>query len=506
MIKMTEKKNLNNSKLFDLIAHLDKKEFIELGKWLHSPSHNSSEKVIRLYEGIKTKYRNTERPVSELVLLKSIGLISSVKQKSIEPRHRKDLKDVMHKLTLQIQDYLVWKKIKGDSLFGRQQLMEVFLDRGMHRHILPLITKSEKELQAMTHQDITYCERVFRIEEMRYYLNIILNGLEPKKLKTSIKEVISTLRQYSLNNLLRYYCAAVNLETIFKFEQEYPLRKAIQEHLESHTDNEQPSVGIYYRMLKLILNGEKKDYYEFKDFLFKNLKVFDLGEIRQFFNCGISYCDRMIKQGNQKFIHEKYLLDEKGLELMCWSQNGYFPQRQFIQIVQNSILLDKVQWANNFINQYTDLLKKEIKSIVTGYCNALVYHHEKQYEKALYHLPTQELPPDFSYYLHIKILKIKIHYDSGDWELLPSGDYVMINETENIRHYVNRPSREIAQSIREQYINFINIFRRIAKQKEKLNPVVEAKLRAIQKDLTKPKPIVERQWLEEKITELIQDM
>jgi len=517
---MVKENNINNSKLFNLIDSLDKKEFAELGKWLRSPFHNRSEKVIKLYEGIKTKHRNTGKPISELILLKYIGLISSVKQKNVEPQHRKELKDVMHKLTLQIQDYIVWKKIKQDSLFVRYQLMDALLERGMHRHILPLITKSQKELQVASYQDISYCEHLFRLKEMRFYLNTILNGLDAKKLKTSIEEVIVTLRQYSLSNLLRYYCSAVNLERILDIQQEYPLRKAIREHLDYHFDNEQPSVGTYYRMLKLFINREAEDYYEFKNFLFNNLKMFDLGEIRSFFNSGVNFCTQMIKQGNQKFIYERYLLHKKGLELECWSQNSYFPQHLFIQIVQNSLLLNKVQWTNSFINQYAELLKKEIKNIVMGYCNALVYHHDKQYEKALYHhLPTQELPPDFSYYLHIKILEIKIRYDSDDWGDIPisydsegrekGGGYKISNELENIRKYISHPNKEIAQNIREQYTNFVSIFGSIFNRKRRLmypddTPVTQANLQNLQTKLINTSPIVERKWLEEKITELIQ--
>jgi len=508
---MTKKNDLNNSRLFDLIAHLDRREFVELGKWLRSPFHNTSEKVIKLYEGIKTKHRNTGRPVNELTLLKYIGLIPSVKQKNVEPQHRKELKDVMHKMTFQIQDYMVWKKVKKDSVFARQQLIEALMERGMHRHMLPLITKSEKELQATPYQDIVYCEQAFKLEEMRFGLHIILNSLDIKKIETSLLTLINTLEDYSLSNLLKFYCSAISYERILNVRQNYPLRSTIQEYLENH-DNKQPSVGIYHRMLQLLINKKEETYYGFKDFLFQHLDVFDIGEVRQFFNCALNYCTQMIKQGNKTFIKEKFMLYEKGLELGCWSQNGYFPQNQYIKIIQNALLLHKVYWANNFIDQYTNLLKEETKNLVIDYCNALVYHHNKQHEKAMYHLPTDKLPPDFSYYLHIKILKVKIHYDSNDWGFLPDGGYAILNELENMRQYVNRPSREIAQNIREQYINFKNIFTAIFNRKRKIMypddtpPVTQAKLESLRTKLNKTSPIVERTWLEEKIKELMQEI
>lgn len=488
------RKNLNDSRLFDLITNLDRREFAELGRWLNSPIHNKSEKVIKLYEGIKTKHRNTGRPVNELLLLKYIGLISSVKQKDIDPQHRTELRTVMHKLASQIDDYLMWKKIKADKLFARHQLMETFLERGMHRHILPLITKSQRELQATSLKDKMHCDYAFKLEEMRFYVNVILNSMDIKKTKSSISNVIYNLRHYSLSNFLRYYCAALSLEIVFDIQQEYPLRKAIEEHLEKHTDSEQPSVGTYYRMFKLLSNKKEDDYHEFKNFLFNHLEAFELGEIRQFFNAGINYCTEMIKQGNKEFIGEKHLFYEKGLELKCWSQNRYFSQHQFIQIVQNALLLGETQWANSFISQYAQLLKKEVKNIVTGYCNASVHHQDKQYEKAMKCLPTEEMPPDFSYYLHIKVLKVKIHYDSDDWGNLPDGSgYAMLNELDNIYKYVNRPIRGIAKNIREQYNNFIKIFKRIVNRKENL-----------QAKLDKTNPIIERKWLSEKIAQLIQ--
>ena len=106
-----------------------------------------------------------------------------------------------------------------------------------------------------------------------------------------------------------------------------------------------------------------------------------------------------------------------------------------------------------------------------------------------------------------KILKIKIHYDSDDWGFLPDGGYAILNELENIRHYVNRPNRKIAQNIRERYTNFIHILKAIFTCKRKLtypddSPVTHTNLQVLQTKLSNTKPLTERTWLEEKIQEL----
>jgi len=172
----------------------------------------------------------------------------------------------------------------------------------------------------------------------------------------------------------------------------------------------------------------------------------------------------------------------------------FFSEYQFVHIVRNVLLLEgKEEWTANFINEYQSTLRPEVKDYVYGYCKALLAYHNRNFKAAMRHLPTQEVPDDFAYFLDIKILKVKIHYDSDDWGDLPDDrGSAMLNELENIHRYVNRLSREIAQNIRDQYNHFIDIFKCIVRQKENL-----------QTKLNNTSPIVERKWLEEKITELM---
>ncbi len=501
-------------KLLKLLSKLDKKERTELGKWLHSPVHNNSKGVIKLYEGIKEATRRDKvKPVSRLDMLKYIDVLPrSAKEKDIQLSHEERLGQLIHKLTVQLKDYLIWKKVKSDDILANQQLMEAFLMRGMHDDIVPVIKQTKKKLNKLPYRDIYYSEQAFKLAEMNFYISIILYNRNAEMLTASIQDILDTLREYSLINMLRYLCAAINLEEILGIQFDYPLKEAIRKHLEVHPDRKQPSVGVYYRLLELLLDEQPESYQKLKVFLFKNLDVFEMGEVRQFFNYMTNFCSLMISNQNTEFIAEKHEIYEKGLELECWTKNMFFSEFQFVHIVRNALLLEgKREWTADFIVKYQSTLRPKVKDYVCSYCNALLAYYHQEFDAAMRHLPTQEVPKDFAYFLDIKILKIKIHYDSGDWEILPSGEYAMLNEAENIRQYVNRSSREIAQNIREQYINFVNIFRRIIKRKERLiypgdTPVTQANLQALQKDLSDLKPLIERQWLEEKITEIIQEV
>lgn len=499
---------------FNLLSNLSKKERTEFGKWLDSPVHNNSKGIIQLYEGIKNALRRDRvKRISDLDMLKYIGVLPRpAKQQDITTAHKKKLEQLTHRLTVQLKDYLIWKKVKSDDILSNQQLIETLLIRKMHHEMIPVIKQTKKKLNSSPYRDIYYCERAFKLAEMEYYVNVALHHRNTDSVTIPIQNVLDNLREYSLSSLLRYLCAASNSEKILSTRFDYPLRASIRQHLATHADREQASVGVYYRLLELLINQEPEDYEELKVFLFEKLDVFGIGEIREFFNHMTNFCTRMIKKGNMDFIAEKHEIYEKGLELECWTKNMFFSEYQFVHIVRNVLLLEeKEEWTKNFIKEYKSTLRPDVKEYVYGYCNALLAYHNQQFDKAMKHLPTQEVPKDFAYFLDIKILKVKIHYDSDDWGFLPNGGYAILNELENIYNYINRPSREVAQNIREQYTNFIKIFKRIFNRKRKLiypddtPPVTQTNLQTLQNDLIELKPIIERKWLSEKITQLIQE-
>jgi|GEM_PF-725137 len=504
--------NTLNSNLLNLLSNLNKKEHTEFGKWLRSPVHNNSKGIVQLYEGIKGVIQGDKvKSIFHLDMLKYIGALPrSAKQQNITSAHKKTLEQLTYKLNVQLKDYLIWKKVKGDDILSNQQFIETLLIRGMHNEMAPIIKQTKKKLHNYTYRDIYYCESAFKLSEMEFFLSKILHNRNSEIVIGSTQNLLDRLREYNLSYLLKYLCAATSLEQVFDAKLDYPLREAIRQHLATHPDKEQASVGVYYRLLELLLNQRPEDYQELKAFLFENLNVFETGEIRQFFNHMTNSCTLMIRNQNTNFITEKHEIYEKGLELECWTKNMFFSEFQFVHIVRNALLLeDKEEWTANFIIEYQSTLRQEVKDYVCSFCNALLAYHNKQFKEAMNRLPTQEVPKDFAYFLDIKILKVKIHYDSDDWGFLPNGGYAILNELENIYNYVNHPSREITQNIRKQYTNFINIFKRIFNRKRRLDypddtsPVTQANLQALQNDLTHLKPLIERTWLEEKVTELM---
>jgi len=289
---------LNNSKVLVLLQQFNNKEWKELGLWLHSPIHNSSKKVIKLYECIKNRRQNTDNTLNEHILLKSIGVIPSASQKKpISQKDRKVLQQTLHLLYLQTQDFLIWKNIQQDDIQAKRRLMDSFLEKTTYTLIPSILSKSKKKLEATLLRDIKYCEDIFSLTEIDFYLTILLGN---HNTDTELQHVIETLRQSFFSKSLKYYCSVINYEKILKVEFEYPFLEHIKTHLETSSDKEIPIIRVYYSLLKLLEYERPEDYYNLKNYLFEHLESFGMTDIRQFFNFMTNYCGWKI--GQQVYI------------------------------------------------------------------------------------------------------------------------------------------------------------------------------------------------------------
>ncbi len=501
---MLKNVQVHQSKLFALLHTLNKKEVRELSLWLQSPVHNSSEEVRLLFEGIKSKDKSFRRAIDKLTLLKFINIIPSDDNGThLSPKEEKTLREVMHKLTGQVQDFIVWKSFQSDKFKVKYHTLDAFLVRKLYKYLPHQLEKTQRELKAAPQRDINYLEYNFLLTEVEFFLNIILSN---RGKKTEYQTVIDSLRHYYLSNLLKYYCAAISHEKMLQVKYEYPFIDSIKTYIEENEDKNVPTIRVYFSLLKLIETNEKSHFYDLKNYLFERLDLFNVNEIRQFFSHLVNYCNLMIKAGQQEFVREQHEIYRQGLELKCWSTDIYFSTHQFTHIIKNALQLDEVSWADDFVEVYQHELQPQVREDMANYYRALKYFHQKQFEEAQKYLSNINQSEDFAYSLNFKILLIKIYYESDKLTIDNLDTHPINYELETMRQNVSVRNKRMSEVFRLAYNNFVNVFRRILERKKKriigesLSPKNIAKL---EKDLSDISPLVEKTWLREKIKELV---
>lgn len=503
---MLENSYLNDSKLFLLLKVLSPKEIKHLEWWLSSPLHNNTKEVTNLYRNIVYTHRNLDKPINKLTLLNYTEVTqTNNKRDKLSPKEDALLRQIIFKLTNQIQEFLVWQKFKQDKHTTKFLLMDVLLERQLYKFVSSTLLRSKKEIETSKYRNIDYCENVFNITQMEFYIGIILKN---RSSKVDVQQVINTLRQSFVSKLLRYYCAAKSRETILKIKYDYPLITPIVAHLEKHPDKNIPIIYMYYTLLKLIEEEKQEYYYELKEYLFDNITVFDLTEIRQFLGFMINYCTQKSKEGQNHFFQEQHNIYLWGLKIGCWSAGIHFSPHQFLNIVLNALRLNKIDWTKNFIENHHGELSPDLKKNILNYSYALMYFKTKDLGKAQEYLTNIKVSEDFIYHLGFKVLLTKIYYELQELSIDNADTHAINYELEAIRHYIiSTRNKKMSESKRQSYNNFVNIFKSILDRHKKLiyeEEVSTKNLEKLKDKLHKTSPIVERTWLEEKIEELMQ--
>lgn len=496
---------VHESKLFVLLNALNPQEIDDFSLWLASPIHNTSTKVRQLYEALKKSEKGLDTPCTKFDILQYSGAIPvAAKHRNLSPKEEITVRQLMYKLNTQVQKYMAWKKSEEDELKNKCRFIQTLFDKKLYKLIPNELRKVEKKVKSLPVRDVSYYQLAFDIAEFKFGYGVVTN----KHNSTEAQEVIDILRQSSLSKILKYYCSMINLEKLQKIRYNYPFMDFVDEYMNrSEKDKDIPAIRVYYSLLKLQREDDVQYYFDLKDYLFSNLEVFSIQEIRQFLNHMANYCTRAIKKGRHQFIKEKQAIYEVGLDIKCWSTGIYFSAAQFLSIIMNALLLDKTTWAEQFVEEHKNALASSTREDIIYYGNALIAFHKKEFEQARDFLTQIYISGDFAYPMRYRILLIKIYYELKDLNINNMDTHLINYELEATRQYViSTRNKKMSEARRQSYNNFVNIFRSILERRKKLilkDKVSKKSIEKLEEKLQNTSPIIEGTWLEEKIKELM---
>lgn len=491
-----------NSKIFELLGVLNKKELKQLELWLSTPIHNTSEEVLKLYQGLKKHYGKFDQPINKRTLMKYLDALQA--EESTHPKYEAVLRQTISKLSEQIRRFLVWQHLNEDKLLEKRFLMDALARKKLYHHIPGVMGKSKKELIKSPYRTLNYYEYMLHITELEFGLEVVLNN---RNAHEKMQDVIDVLRQTALSKILKYYCAAKNIEQIRKVKYHYPFMEHVEAHIHSSSDKDIPIIKTYFTLLKLIDEQQPEYYHELKSYLFENIHLFDLNEIRQFFNHMTNYGNWQIEEGNSCFFKENHDIHQKGLELGCWTAGIYFSAQQFIRFIVNALATNETDWSNDFMDTYGQQLHPDLKDDTLHYSHALIAFHNQQYNAAHDFLHNINKPEDFIEHLKLKVLLIKIYYELKQEDLYTSDSLLIDYELDTIRKHVDSArNKKMSESMRLAYHNFVNALKSILNRKRKVlegKMIPQKNLRALKAKISGTRPLIERGWLEEKVRELV---
>jgi len=260
--------------------------------------------------------------------------------------------------------------------------------------------------------------------------------------------------------------------------------KEIINFAEENFSGKENLFDLYYTELLLHINGDEKYYFSLKHLKDKLSDKIHKNTLSLIYFTLTNYATEQFEKGKLNYLNELFNLHKEILKRKLYG--NIFSEFLFMNIVTVALRLDETKFAEKFVGEYKNKLKKDVREDTYNCTLANIYFSKKEFSRALETLSKI----NFSFSLHkflIKNLTLKIYYELNETNSI----YSLID---SFKHTIKRDKSvpENVKALVTNYTNFVKELVRI-KQGEKNKEDIEAR---IKKETT-----AEKSWLLSKAKE-----
>ncbi|WP_373553356.1 hypothetical protein [Haliscomenobacter sp.] len=469
-------------KLFQILTHFDKLEQNRIRKFISSPYFNKDKVVLALFELMAEEIND---PTNKVWTKEKIWDTLVPELPYDDARLRKYQSDLL-KL---IEQYLIQQEFESDTLAAQTYLLRSIKKKKLKKlHNSTL--KTVKDIPNKTpYRDGNYFLGQFLIETA--YDDLSSDFEEKKTDKTNHEHISKLLDFFYIGEKLKIYCEVLSRKKVAKHEYEISLIEKVINFAELDDYQSIPFVSIYYQILKMYVDPQELNhYYKFLELLKDSSHFFPKNQEKSFYDSAQNYCVAQINQGNSEFLKELFSVYKTLIDKNFFEHQGSLESWEFRNIVVVGLRSGEYEWTEKFINTYINILPKEIRENVLSFNLSQLYLYQKKYPKVISILQEVEYN-DYITNLAAKSTLIGAYYEVGELDPLSS-------LLESFRVYLNR-NNEIPIPRKILYKNLIKFTKKLIS----LPPSDNKKLLVLKQEVESTKNIASRDWLLEKIAELV---
>lgn len=475
---------MDKIKLFEILGSFSRREFKEFGKFIRSPFFNESEKLIKFYDILNSRFPHFE-------------INNSIKNQcfnSLYPGENvsdKKFRDICYQMGKLAEDFLSQLEIRNLPLeFKRFSILQISR-RHLDKHFESKFREIEEILNKMPFKDNYYFsqEYLLKREKRLYYENRKPLGKRYEYYREYGNEIDIFVRHFVVR-ILKYFIVLLRHEKEINYKFVSPTIDSVSEYIKLKNYDEYPVVVIFFNLLLIIrkLAGDEL-YYKTKELVNKHSDSLERSDLRIAIKELTHYAHEKIEIGDIGFINEYFSWVNEILRrnLFVDEQEGGFNSHFFINIVKTGLQMEEIEWIEKFISKYNKYLILSEKENVLLLCNAYVCLAKSEYSRA-YLLTGKINPKDFYFQLFKKILLIKIEFESGNF------DHVL--EILKLLMQILDYDKAIPENILIKHKLFITYLKKIisAKSKKSLS-----ELNWLKEEINSIPSIESKEWLLSKI-------
>lgn len=470
---------MKDSKLIDVVKHLNKHQITHIIKMIRSPFYNSKEELFDLFEYLTSNLN----VFSDDTIFSKQNVFSAIFPN--EKYNEKKLAYAQSNLLKIIEEYLVWEELETRDNLKSSLLMRKLNQFELNKMFNSTLKRTIKQMQKTPHRNGVYFLDAYLIKRQE---NDFIYKTDPKNFNKSITDALRELDIFYKAEQVRYLCAIVNrnihMSESFDIEM---LEETIQDITKNDFYNE-PVIQIYGSiLLGLVYPKEEFHFKRLRELIIANIDSFPQTEVRDQYVYAINYCVRRANSGDKKYFNEMFKLFKILLNNEIILEKGKISHHEYLNIVSVAVQQKQYSWAHRFIDDYKKNLEKHIAETAFNYNKSFILFAEQDFEKAHKTLNKVKFN-DLFYTLKTKLLLLKLYYEANDFDLLR-------NQAESFRVYVRRNSH-IDPKRKKLYMESISALLKLSKVKF----ATRKKIKTLENKVIE-NSMIDKSWILEKIRE-----
>jgi len=474
-----------NNTLIDLLKSLNKDELVQFEDFVKSPFFNKKTPVVNLFNYLKEfhpGFSETEK-LDRKYIYKVL-----YPGKPFNYGVMKNLFFGLNRLGEKFLELLRYNDSKPDQF---RFILGELTDRKLNKSFRKNLKKAESSLQHRSKDDV-YFHSKMDIELLKFYFHIKNAGAaeKPKFDLQSNKYLISyfLIKFFKINsNNLVHKKNFGAIESISFLDE-------VLNYIGNARDTD-PIVLLYYYKFMLQYKEDESIYRKFKKVIKEQIKNLERKEQFNTYINLLNYCYNKIASGEWNYYKELFEIYNEMLsgDIYTIKENDYFNPVFFRLAAETGVKLNKFEWTEQFIKQFSEKLHPKLKDNEINFAFANYYLIKKNYDAAQKHLALVHLNNAYDK-VYLYIIQSVLHYETGQFESL-------ISEVDTIRHFISN-DKTLGSENRSSFQKYIKYLNELVKINFKEQPDKQFDAKMLKENLVSENGILEKRWLLEKLKEL----
>lgn len=465
----------------------------EFEKFISSPFFNKGRNYIHFFNQLKKFYPKFDNDVMtpEYIYAK------------LYPG-KKFNKQILWNMTSQMlamaEDFLTYESLRKNKFVREQQISGEFLERRLSAFYKKKLNEMESAIDSLG-IGAAYFRQKADLEDSRMGYHFIedtqqfLPELVNKKGDYVILHFMRELSDIigSMRTSKSMYNKQYEDSITYKFVTNLMLDKIV-EYAYNTKFKYAPVLDIYYETIMLSLEyGDKKHFFRLKELFEQNHHLFTKQEKSLVAAELTNYCVQKMNEGDTSLRQANFELDKFKLKHEIVYISRLLPKVTFMQILGNALFLKEFEWAETYIEEYVPKLKASYQKPTRVMCYAHLYYLKKDYAKVLEYLSRVEFIDTLDK-LYARTLYIRTYFEMKEFETL-------ISYLDSTKHFYEK-NPYVSNTLRSNNLKFVGCMNRLLAAMESKD---DFELEKIKKQVMEDKTIANRDWMADKIDEILSE-